>query len=352
MQRPHHGTQDRQWDMRINVQTDDYLTGITERIMDQFGTGKLKYILIGGLEIGTKPTHSDYKTRHVHICAIFNNPISMSAIIKNFGIVEGNGYYLVPRNRDLPYAGWRDHHIKEYSKIDKTKTIIYEAGELPRDQKEATKRSAEEKKRKLDDILIEMKQNLTDGVSDDIIFAKFPRTYLQYGEKMKTMVKQKADYAKQKGDPHIWVYGYPGTGKTAIMRFIYTKMYKKDLQNRFFDLYDDKVHTHIMLEDLDHQNMEKLGIQFLKTICDEAGFPIDQKYKTPQLTRSTILVTSNFQIWEVVPEGKGDRLKREGNDNPKEVFMTWDYLMDAPKGMPLEEPEYYQELIRNAFYRR
>ena len=32
-------------------------------------------------------------------------------------IKQGNGYYLVPRNRDLPYSGWKTHHIKSFSKI-------------------------------------------------------------------------------------------------------------------------------------------------------------------------------------------------------------------------------------------
>ena len=152
----------------------------------------------------------------------------------------------------------------------------------------------------------------------------------------------------------------------------------------FFDLYDEKQHSHIMLEDLDHENVEKLGIQFLKTICDEAGFPIDQKYKTPQLTRSTILVTSNFNICEIIPEDskgieqtkaallrrfyhvridnllrllgvklidKFDRKKlaSEGNEDFSKLFMSWDYVIDMPTGLPIKTPEEYQEIIRTAY---
>ena len=89
------------------------------------------------------------------------------------------------------------------------------------------------------------------------------------------------------------------------MCFIYPKAYKKNLYNKFFDLYDPTEHTHVMLEDLDHEAVQKLSINFIKTICDEAGFAIDQKYKTPQLARTTCLVTSNFTIREVVPETEG-----------------------------------------------
>lgn len=91
--------EDRQWDARINVQSDEYMGHVVERIMGEWNGGKFKYILIGGPEIGTKPTHDDYQVRHMHIAAIFHNRASKASILKNWGIIEGNGYYLVPRNR-------------------------------------------------------------------------------------------------------------------------------------------------------------------------------------------------------------------------------------------------------------
>lgn len=87
-----------------------------------------------------------------------------------------------------------------------------------------------------------------------------------------------------------------------MLSFVYPKYYKKNLHNRFFDLYDPAEHTHVMLEDLDHEAVEMLSTQFLKTICDEAGFPVDQKYKTPQLARTTVLVTSNFTINQLISQ--------------------------------------------------
>lgn len=380
-------TPDRQWDVRLNVPTDDYLQQIIECIMDQWGQQKMSYILVGGLEIGTKPNHSDYKVRHIHIAAIFQNRVTKSSIIKNWGIIEGNGYYMVPRNRELPFTGWRSHHIKEFSKVDPTKTILFEAGTLPRDQKpkDIVKRSSEEKKRKLDEILIDMREMYENNINEDEIFKKFPRNTLLYGQRLKAMIKQKANFFGTKLDPHIWLYGFPGTGKTTLMQFLYNKTYKKDLSNRFFDLYDPEVHTHVMLEDLDHDAVEKLGLQFLKTICDEAGFPIDQKYKTPQLTRTTVLVTSNFSIDDVIPVETPSRtttlqalyrrflmvridnmlrllglkqidkyernmLKKAGNTDAGKLFMSWDYVTDMPTGQPLKDPTYYRQLIIDHFY--
>lgn len=379
-------TEDRQWDVRINVQSDDVLKSLVENIMLEHTNGKFKYILIGGVEVGTRPNHSDYQVRHVHIAAIFHNRASKSSIVKNWGIIEGNGYYMVPRNRDLPYSGWREHHVKEFSKLDPERRLIFEAGELPKDikTKDIVKRSDEEKKRKVDEILIDMRQLISEGKEEEA-FTKFPRNYLIYGAKLKAMVHQQLNFFKTSGNPHIWLYGYPGTGKTSIMKLIYPQMYKKDLQNKFFDLYDEKIHTHIMLEDVDHENVERLGIQFLKTICDEAGFPIDQKYKTPQITRSTILVTSNFAINDVMPDDQKavretiaallrrfwhvridnflpvlgvklidkwerKRLQQNGNNDPRQIYISWDYVQDCPTGLPLKTAEEYQEIVRNKYY--
>ena len=161
-------------------------------------------------------------------------------------------------------------------------------------------------------------------------------------------------------------------------------MYKKNLYNRFFDLFDPKTHTHVMLEDLDHEAVDKLSINFIKTVCDEAGFAIDQKYKSPQLARTTVLVSSNFTIREIVPEGPGydqnlkaiarrfweikiyellrllqlkmvpkedrARLKREGNDDMSKLFMDWDYLTDAPTGKHIKSAFEYQQILRDYFF--
>lgn len=289
-------------------------------------------------------------------------------------------------------SGWRNHHIKAFSKVDAAKHTLLELGSLPADQASAgqsfVKRSEEEKKRKIDDILIDMR-GMIENNQEDEAWKKFPRTFLQYGEKIKAMVHQKKDNLKSNGDPHMWVYGPPGQGKSALLNYIYPTYYKKNLYNRFFDLFDPKIHTHVMLEDLDHDSIDKLSLNFIKTLCDECGFAIDQKYKTPQLVRATILVTSNFKIQDVVQHsietncnGRGENtcallrrfwhvhihellrllglkilpayeikmLKKEGNMDPGRLFMQWDYATDTPVGLPIEKPETYQRMLKNAFY--
>lgn len=376
--------EDRQWDARFNVQTDSDLDTLLDSIRAEDAKGKFRYILISGVEIGTRQYQNDYQVRHVHVAVIFHNRASKSSILKNWKIKEGNGYYLVPRNRDLPYSGWRNHHIKQFSKVDPLSLILLENGTLPEDQKkQRVEASAEEKKRKVDEILIDMRTMIENGEYNEA-FTKYPRNYLQYGEKIKAMVIQKKDFFKTNGDPHIWLFGYPGTGKTAVLSYIYPNTFKKNLHNKFFDLYDPAVHSHVMLEDLDHEAVDRLSINFIKTICDEAGFAVDQKYKTPQLSRTTVLVTSNFSITDIMPDGKGieenkaafmrrfwhvniynllrclglkllpkherKMLQQEGNSEPGKLFISWDYVTDSPTCMPLKSPEQYQKVIKDAFY--
>lgn len=377
--------QDRQWDCRFNVPTDDDLERLLAALKREWDAGKFRYILCGGLEIGTRPYQDDYQIRHVHIAVIFANRVSKSSILKNWDIRQGNGYYLVPRNRDLPYSGWRDHHTKDFSKVDTTKCVLFEMGELPHDEpkKRVPQASEEEKKRKIDEVLVDMRGMIEAGQEDEA-FKKYPRNYLIYGERLKALSSQKRDFFKNNGDPHIWLYGYPGTGKSAILNYVYPEYYKKNLHNKFFDLYDPKVHTHVMLEDLDHEAVERLSVNFIKTICDEAGFAIDQKYKTPQLAKTTVLVTSNFTISDVLQDGLGvesnraalyrrfwhvniaallrllgvklipkyqrNELKSTGNNDPGRLFISWDYMQDIPTGQPLRSPDDYQVIIKNAFY--
>nr|QTE03911.1 MAG: replication protein [Phoenicopteridae parvo-like hybrid virus] len=376
-------TEDRQWDARFNVQSDEDLDNLLEGVKKLNEEGRFKYVLVGGPEIGTRSYQDDYGIRHVHAAFIFNNRHSKRSILSSLKVKEGNGYYLVPRNRDLGYSGWRNHHIKSFSKVDANKCILYESGDLPKDLKrKAVEASEEEKKLKVDDVIKRMRILIEEDKAEEA-FELYPRNYLLYGERLKSMCAQKK-VDEGNGEPSLWIHGYPGTGKTAILKYIYPNMYKKNLYTRFFELFDKEKHTHVMLEDLDHEAVEKLSINFIKTLCDEAGFTYDQKYKSCQMARSTVLVTSNFTIKEIIPEGpgydqnmaaiarrfwqvniyellrllqlklipKGERakLKADGNGDTGKIFMDWDYVTDGPTGKEIKSPEEYGTVIKDYFY--
>lgn len=380
---------DREWDARFNVPVDADVDLLVANIQAEAQAGKYRYVLVSGIEVGTKPYQPDYLIRHVHVAFVFINRVTKSSILKNLQIKQDLGYYLVPRNRALPYSGWVKHHKKTESKFDADSLVLFEHGTLPLDKvnvsDQVTKRSDLEKKRKLDDIIIEMKDMLERG-EDDEAFKKFPRNYLTYGEKLKSIIHQHRNFFKSNGNPHIWVYGAPGSGKSAIFMVIYPNYYNKNLDTKFFDRYNSAIHTHVLLQDVDHGCVERLGPQFFKSICDEAGYPVDQKYKTPQIERLTVLVSSNFQIRDVLPEDMPGRrenlaamerrffqvnirdllrtlgikllskyeitqLKKEGNTDPSKIFMSYDYLRDCPTGEPLKTPEEYQQMIKDAYYK-
>nr|QTZ83198.1 MAG: replication protein [Grus japonensis parvo-like hybrid virus] len=377
-------TEDREWDARFNVQADEDLDALLAGIKQLDSEGRFKYVLVGGPEIGTRSYQDDYGIRHVHVALKFHNRHSKRSILSSLKVKEGNGYYLVPRNRDLGYTGWRNHHIKPFSKIDVNQCILFESGDLPKDvkRKRDVEASEEEKKLKVDEVIKRMRV-LVEEDKEEEAFNLYPRNWLLYGERLKGMCKQKK-VNDGTGDPNLWIHGYPGTGKTAILHYIYPDMYKKNLYNRFFDLYDEKQHSHVMLEDLDHEAVEKLSINFIKTLCDEAGFTIDQKYKSPQLSRTTVLVTSNFQIREIVPEGPGydknmaaierrfwqvniyellrllqlklipkperAKLKSEGNGDTGKLFMDWDYVTSGPTGKEIKTAEEYRTIVKDYFY--
>ena len=384
--------QDREWDIRLNVPTTEYLEEICANITEQVSKERYRYILVSGVEIGDNPKHDCYKVQHIHIAVIAHNRMTKSSILKNWGVIEGYGYYMVPRKRELPYSGWKKHHLKEDTKIDKGCLCIMEHGELPADRQFKREnhfavRSDNEKKMKTDDILIHMRQLMENG-EENKAWELYPRNYLMYGDKIKTRLTQhlKKKFNVAQTNPHIYLFGFPGSGKTSLMKWLYPNLYKKDLQNKFFDLYNEDIHTHIMLEDLDPDNVERLSVQFLKTLCDEAGFPIDQKYKTPQLTRSTILVTSNYSLDQLInpenstdvegtkkalkrrffhlrvdmlhrllgikllPEYERKVLKKQGNEDASKLYMAWDYINDGPTGEPLKSIEEYQQIIRDAYY--
>lgn len=380
---------DREWDARFNVPVDEDVDLLLANIKSEAQAGKYRYAMVSGIEVGTKPFQPDYLIRHVHVAFVFINRVSKSSILKNLQIKQNLGYYLVPRNKSLPYSGWVKHHQKVESKLDASSLMLYEYGSLPQDKTDVsaqvTKRSETEKKRKLDEIIIEMKEMIEKG-EDEEAFKKFPRNYLTYGEKLKSIIHQRRDFFQSNGNPHIWLHGSPGTGKSAVLQIVYPQYYNKNLDTKFFDRYDSKQHTHVLLQDVDHGTVERLGAQFLKSICDEAGYPVDQKYKTPQIERLTVLITSNFTIRDVMPEDMPGRrenltalerrffivnirdllpvlgikllskyeitqLKKAGNTDPSAIFMSWDYLRDAPTGDALKTATEYQQIIKDHYYK-
>ena len=53
---------------------------------------------------------------------------------------------------------------------------------------------------------------------------------------------------------------------------------------------------------------------------------------------------------KLLPKYEINQLKKAGNTDPSKIFMSWDYLRDAPTGEPLREASHYQAIIRKQYY--
>ncbi|RHY10281.1 hypothetical protein DYB36_013079 [Aphanomyces astaci] len=81
-------------------------------------------------------------------------------------------------------------------------------------------RSESEKKMKTDDVIIDMRRLIEEGNAEDA-FTLYPRDFMIYGERIKSMVQMKKAFFGKHTDPHLYLYGFPGTGKTSLLQFIY-----------------------------------------------------------------------------------------------------------------------------------
>lgn len=67
-----YSVRDRQWDARFNINAENTVDGYIQCIQKLVDRGLLRYGLIGGVEIGTRPNHTDYQREHVHVAVSKN----------------------------------------------------------------------------------------------------------------------------------------------------------------------------------------------------------------------------------------------------------------------------------------
>ena len=64
---------DREWDARFNVPVDADVDLLVANIEQEANQGKYRYVMVSGIEVGTKPFQPDYLIRHVHVAFVFFN---------------------------------------------------------------------------------------------------------------------------------------------------------------------------------------------------------------------------------------------------------------------------------------
>lgn len=316
------GEQSRQWDIRINL-----VPGVADQPGDLKSAqlelqawidkvkewSAIKYIFIGGIELGDNPSREDFKRYHVHAALIIKTPTTRRSVVHNLSLSKycrgqsliARSYYLGKRNPFASFRGWREHHAKDRTKVTEH-LVAYEDGEAPAEYQNQLIPKGKPDKMKQDDMLREIMQLFAQGKKDQA-FLEYPALTLRYHAQITAFVKSRVELPDEIDHAQrLWIYGSPGTGKSAFVAYKFPKAYKKSLTKNeilYWNGLDLDFHTHVYLEDIGPEAFKSLGMEQLKQWADPShGYTIAMKYGAPiQGVRLPLIVTSNYLPEELVP---------------------------------------------------
>lgn len=307
--------QDRQWDIRINLGDGDCTLTEASTELDWFvdkvkAWDKIKYVFVGGIEVGENPSQDDFKRFHVHVCLILFTPNTRRAVVHNLGLAiystrKQRSYYISKRNPFASFTGWRNHHAKEKTKVTDT-YIAYEGGEPPKEYASQLLKKGEVGKLKQDDMLREIMQLFSQGKKDQA-FQDYPALTLRYHAQITALVKNRNELPTSiDHTPRLWLYGEPGTGKSAYIAWQYPKAFKKSLAKNeviYWNGLDLDWHTHVYLEDIGPDAFEYIGMEQFKQWADPShGYTVAMKYGAPiHGVTLPLIVTSNYHPKDLMP---------------------------------------------------
>lgn len=312
--------QDRQWDARVNLcpatgTLRDAETELQELLAIWKAWDKIKYCFVGGIELGENPSQDDYQRFHVHICIILHTPNTRRAVVAGFRFgryltgsqaAETRSYYLAKRNPFASFTGWRNHHAKEKTKVGED-CVAAEFGEPPREYGNQLIEKGTVGKMKQDDMLREIMSLFAQGKKDQA-FQEYPALTLRYHAQITAMVKNRnelpveIDHSKR-----LWIWGGPGTGKSAYIAWKYPRAFKKSLTKNevlYWNGLDLDWHTNVYLEDLGPEAFENIGMEQLKQWSDPAhGYTVSMKYGAPIYgVTLPLIVSSNYTPQQLLPD--------------------------------------------------
>lgn len=161
--------QNRQWDLRINLDLESCNLAVAEHELAAFcerikAWSAVKYSFVGGVELGSNPATDDYQKLHSHIALILKSPTTRRSVIHNLSLArflygdntgQPRSYYLAARNPFASFKGWREHHSKEATKVGAS-YIALEYGDPPKQYGNELIERGKPEKMKQDDMLREV----------------------------------------------------------------------------------------------------------------------------------------------------------------------------------------------------
>lgn len=371
----------REWDIRVNLGDGDINAEAEHfvRLCKEYITKvQVAYLLVGGIEVGDKTSHSSYKKAHLHVALKAINRVFPKAVkdhLKLNRLSDGTSrhYYLSVRDNRFPYSGWRNHHIKLDSKVDVTKLVLFEHGSLPVDKRQIEYNpefgltKAETKKQKTDNKYQEMLETFLSG---DFTDTEMLRKYGHSWVLAKSGIKKTLGPVECPDPPNgkfpdgrnLLIFGKTGTGKSLYVKLKYPNVYQRDpLEMKWFNGFKPTEHTHIYYEDMDVHlfNRQDLSPAQWKVWMDPySTYQGAMKYEAPLINiRHPVIVTSQYEIHEWFKNGHinlvddimavkrrfnaidiKDLLRMEGirlkpnlppHQKPEDCFEPWDYENDC-----------------------
>lgn len=333
--------QDRQWDIRINLAPGDGLLEDARTELQWFvdkckSWDKIKYVFVGGIEVGANPSQDDYQRFHVHAALILFTPNTRRSVVHNLCLSvysnrQQRSYYLAKRNPFASFTGWRNHHAKEATKVEE-ELIALEWGEPPKEYNSQLLKKGEPGKLKQDDMLREIMQLFAQG-KKDLAFQEYPALTLRYHAQITSMVKTRLEPPVSiDHSPCLWIWGEPGTGKSAYVAWKFPKAFKKSLAKNevlYWNGIDLDFHTHVYIEDIGPEAFKNIGMEQLKQWADPShGYTISLKYGAPIMGVTLgLIVTSNYQPGDLPEEGmRYKRTEMEAIERRFEIIHIKDLL--------------------------
>lgn len=314
--------QDRQWDIRVNLLPGSEI-GSLEDAREELEAllkvwkawDKIKYCFVGGIEVGDNPSQDDFERFHVHVALILHTPNTRRAVVHSLRLSralvgaragEPRSYYIAKRNPFASFTGWRNHHAKEKTKVGED-YIACEFGEAPKEYGNQLMEKGSVGKMKQDDMLREIMQLFSQGKKDQA-FQEYPALTLRYHGQITAMVKSRLELPTEiDHSKRMWIYGGPGTGKSAYVAWKFPRAFKKSLTKNevlYWNGLDVDWHTHVYLEDIGPEAFENLGMEQLKQWADPShGYTVSMKYGAPIYgVTLPLIVTSNYKPSQLLPD--------------------------------------------------
>lgn len=314
--------QDRQWDIRVNLLPGSEIGALEDARAELEALltiwkkwEKIKYLFVGGIEVGENPSQDDFERFHVHVALILHTPNTRRAVVHSLRLSralvgpragEPRSYYISKRNPFASFTGWRNHHSKEKTKVCE-EYIALEFGEAPREYGNQLMEKGSVGKMKQDDMLREIMQLFSQGKKDQA-FQEYPALTLRYHGQITAMVKSRLELPTEiDHSKRMWIYGGPGTGKSAYVAWKFPRAFKKSLTKNevlYWNGLDVDWHTHVYLEDIGPEAFENLGMEQLKQWADPShGYTVSMKYGAPIYgVTLPLIVTSNYKPSQLLPD--------------------------------------------------